>query len=98
MKHLLYFAIPVFVLLLAISLYLFASPLLGLNKTEPLPTYILKDNGGTLALFAPDKTEPVRTWNIYTYLLPEVDVLQLQAGIPVQTEEDLQRYIEDFGG
>lgn len=36
-------------------------------------------------------------YEIYTGLLPEQDVAALQQGIPVATQKELRRYLEDFG-
>lgn len=59
--------------------------------------YLLKDHGGRLAVFAPGADEPLRVYEVYTHLLPEQDVAALQAGIPVESEERLDRLLEDFG-
>ena len=39
----------------------------------------------------------VTRYEIYTGLLPEQDVAALQQGIPVATQKELRRYLEDFG-
>ena len=59
--------------------------------------YLLKDWGGRLAVFSPGGSEPLRVYEVYTRLLPEPDVAALQEGIPVESEERLDRLLEDFG-
>ena len=52
---------------------------------------------GKLALFKTGENTPVTRYEIYTGLLPEQDVAALQQGIPVATQKELRRYLEDFG-
>lgn len=63
--------------------------------------YILRDWHGKLAVFGPDASgenaQPIQVYEVYTHLLPEGDVLSLQAGIPLESQEQLQRLLEDFG-
>ena len=66
---------------------------------EPQPLWILADESGRLAQYEygqPD--EPVRVWAVYTALLPEADAQRLRRGIPVYSDEELRRLVEDFGG
>ena len=59
--------------------------------------YTLKDCGGRLALYRAGQSQPVQIYEIYTHLLPEQDAAQLQRGIGLQTEAQLERLLEDFG-
>lgn len=59
--------------------------------------YLLRDNGGHLALYAADGSGPLAEYDIYTRLLPEGDVLALQQGLPVADDAELQRLLEDYG-
>lgn len=62
------------------------------------PRYLLKDNAGHLALYTGDGTGPLAQYDeIYTRLLPESDVLALQQGVPVYSETELQKRLEDYG-
>lgn len=87
---------------LAVSIVWMAGPALSGNpagseapgQTAP---YLLRDEGGRIALFRPGEQEPVQVYEIYTHLLPQEDVLSLQKGIPVESEEALMRLLEDFG-
>lgn len=87
---------------LAISIAWMADPTLprepagSLSSGQSAP-YLLRDDGGRIALFRPDEEEPVQVYDIYTHLLPQEDVLSLQQGIPVENEEQLLRLLEDFG-
>lgn len=66
---------------------------------EPQPLWILADSGGRLAQYEYDRpNEPVRIWPVYTALLPEADLERLRSGIPVYSDEELRRLVEDFGG
>ena len=84
---------------LAVSVAVFA---LRPFESEPsTSSYTLRDWHGKLALFAPGETgeedQPVEVYEVYTHLLPESDVLSLQAGIPLESKEQLQRLLEDVG-
>lgn len=87
---------------LAVSVVWMAGPALpkepaeGSSSGQSAP-YLLRDNGGRIALFRPGEEEPVEVYEIYTHLLPQEDVLSLQKGIPVESEEQLLRLLEDFG-
>ena len=66
------------------------------RRAEPL--YLLKDNAGHLALYTGDGTGPLAQYDeIYTRLLPEADVLALQQGVPVYSETELEKRLEDYG-
>ena len=59
--------------------------------------YLLKDNGGHLALYTADGTGPLAEYDIYTRLVPENDILALQEGVAVADEAELQQRLEDYG-
>ncbi len=84
---------------LAASVAVFA--LRPFENKSPDSSYTLRDWHGKLALFAPgesgEEDQPVEVYDVYTHLLPESDVLSLQAGIPLESQEQLQRLLEDFG-
>ena len=62
------------------------------------PRYLLKDNAGHVALYAGDGAGPLAQYDeLYTHLLPENDVLALQQGVPVYSETELQKRLEDYG-
>ena len=67
-----------------------------IRAAEP-PSYTLGEDSGKLALFKTGENTPVTRYEIYTGLLPEQDVAALQQGIPVATQKELRRYLEDFG-
>lgn len=66
-------------------------------KLQQSAGYLLKDNGGHLALYAADGSGPLAEYDIYTRLLPENDVLALQQGVTVADEAELQQRLEDYG-
>ena len=82
---------------LALSLFWMVRPGRTAQDSSSAAPYILKDHGGRLAVFAPGADEPLQVYDIYTHLLPEQDVAALQKGIPVESEERLDRLLEDFG-
>lgn len=65
------------------------------------PLCVLRDVNGRVARFDPGQDTaqpPAEVYaGVYTHLLPEQDVLALREGIPVYSEEELQRLLEDFG-
>lgn len=88
------------VFLLCISLYFLAVPLITPQaeaRLEDPPSYTLSEYHGQLALFRDGETEPIARYEAYTNLLPPGDAALIQAGIPVSTQEELQRLLEDFG-
>lgn len=65
---------------------------------NPAPMYLLKDNAGHVALYSGDGSGPLAQYEeIYTRLLPENDVLALQQGVPVYSETELEKRLEDYG-
>lgn len=68
------------------------------REEQPQPLWILKDSGGRLVQFDYANDLPVRTWPVYTALLPEADGERLRNGIPIYSDEELRRLVEDFGG
>ena len=65
---------------------------------NPAPMYLLKDNAGHVALYSGDGSGPLAQYEeIYTRLLPENDVLALQQGVPVSSETELEKRLEDYG-
>lgn len=69
----------------------------GRPQAEQDAGYLLKDNGGHLALYSADGTGPLAEYDIYTRLLPENDILALQQGVAVADEAELQQRLEDYG-
>ena len=62
------------------------------------PRYMLRDNGGHPALYTADGAGPLAQYDeIYTRLLPESDYLNLQQGILLADEAELQARLEDLG-
>lgn len=66
-------------------------------RMQDSPAYLLKDNGGYLALYTGEGEGPLAEYDLRTRLLPEQDVLALQQGVPVQDEAELQQRLEDYG-
>ncbi len=85
--------LPVCAALLAVLLMLRA------GRAQPAaPRYMLRDNGGHPALYTADGAGPLAQYDeIYTRLLPESDYLNLQQGILLADEAELQARLEDLG-
>lgn len=84
---------------LAVSIVWMAGPALRPQPEGQAvpPPYLLRDEGGRIALYRQGEEAPVQVYEVYTHLLPEPDVLSLQQGIPVESEEQLARLLEDLG-
>ena len=82
---------------LGLSLFWMVRPARTGPESAFAAPYILKDHGGRLAVFAPEGGEPLQVYDVYTHLLPEGDVAALQAGIPLESLEQLDRLLGDFG-
>ena len=86
--------VPIAVFAVSVGLFLLlAHP----GRAGEPPSYTLGEDSGKLALFKTGENTPVTRYEIYTGLLPEQDVAALQQGIPVATQKELRRYLEDFG-
>lgn len=92
--------IPLCVLGLGVSLWLFFMPIAPPQTNTPQPLYILSQKDGHLAIFDPKELEngqPIRTYPIYTRLLPEIDQRKLSAGLEIYSDQQLQQRLEDYG-
>lgn len=88
---------------LGLSVMRLAAPQLlpGSEVQSTAAVYTVRDKGGRVAVYPLDSTgtEGAETvYDIYVNLLPEQDVLRLRQGIAVESEEALQRLLEDLGG
>ncbi len=69
------------------------------SNDAPQPLWVLRDAGGQLAQYDyRDQTAPLRTWQVYTALLPAQDRQKLADGIPVYSDAQLRQLVEDLGG
>lgn len=68
------------------------------GTTSTQSGYLLRDSSGQLAVFDINNPMPLEVFDIMTNTLPQEDYLLLLEGIYVETEEDLQKLIEDFTG
>lgn len=89
------------VFFLIISVFLLGTPAFSASEDAASSSintaYILSESGGKLALYRTGETAPIAQYEIYTTLLPPSDVALLQKGIPIDSQESLYRYLEDFG-
>lgn len=89
-------AVILLLCLLTVALALGSIRLAALSDRSP--AYLLKDDGGYLAVYTPDGITQVKKYDILTRMLPEGDFAALQAGVPAYSDAQLERLIEDYGG
>jgi len=88
--------VPIAVFAVSVGLFLLlAHP--GRAGAAPPPSPHPRGGCGARGAFKTGENTPVTRYEIYTGLLPEQDVAALQQGIPVATQKELRRYLEDFG-
>ncbi len=68
------------------------------NRAAPLPRYTIGDWQGQVAVFEGDDHYPKQVLDVHTGTLPIAEQQQIQAGIPVEDEEQLWALIEDYSG
>ena len=83
--------------LIAISIYR-----MKITPRDPIDSpsqvsYIIKEHGGKIAVFAPGEEEPLAVYEVYVHLLPENDIELLRKGITVDDDYTLVKTLEDFG-
>ena len=71
---------------------------LNITTSQPVEEYkyILKDFQGKLAVFEKNKKDPEMIFDVLIDSLPEVDVIELQQGLKIKDEQELNERIEDF--
>lgn len=60
--------------------------------------YLLKEYNEKIGVFRYNNETPQRTLDVYVESLPKADRIQLETGIPANSESELQQLIEDFDG
>lgn len=83
--------------LIVISIYMMNSVPTKMIVQDTQISYIVKDYGGKIAVFAPNEEEPMVVYEVYTHLLPENDIELLRKGISVNDDLELLKTLEDFG-
>lgn len=66
------------------------------SSTLPQVDYVLGEYEGYLAVFRGEQQKPYQVLQMPVQLLPEEDQGAIEAGIRVQTEQELRRLLEDF--
>ena len=66
------------------------------SSTLPQVDYVLGEYEGYLAFFRGEQQKPYQVLQMPVQLLPEEDQGAIEAGIHVQTEQELRRLLEDF--
>ena len=66
------------------------------SSTLPQVDYVLGEYEGYLAVFRVEQQKPYQVLQMPVQLLPEEDQGAIEAGIHVQTEQELRRLLEDF--
>lgn len=83
--------------LIIISIHSMSTPQQIPTDTYTQVTYIIKEYGGKVAVFAPEETQPLAVYEIYVHLLPENDIELLRKGITVKDDITLSKTLEDLG-
>jgi|GEM_PF-430540 len=65
-------------------------------ESSAAAVYILGEWEGKLAVFLPGKENPSQIYEVYITTLPSAEQERLQAGVPVGSEEELDRLLEDY--
>lgn len=68
------------------------------TTAAPSPYAYLRAWEGRLAVFRPAQATPTEVHEVFLQTLPSAEQQLLQAGIPVYSEEELQRLLEDYTG
>ena len=58
--------------------------------------FLIGNYNGRLAVWKDDDPEPLRVFPCPVYLLPKKDRDALQAGIPIDSMEDVRHFVENF--
>lgn len=66
------------------------------SATSASNAYVLKENGGRIAVFVKGQAEPVITTDTMVNILPEEDQQALEDGVEVYGERALQKALEDY--
>ena len=95
-RRLLLVAAPLAVLMAAGAGLALLRPPAAAAAPEPAPRYILGRHEGMVAVFLPGGTAPEYVTDAPVSCLPERDRALLEAGLPVWSEEELTRLLEDY--
>jgi len=60
------------------------------------PKYVFSQYEGRLALYERGYTMPVEIYDVYLQNFPPDEQERLTAGIPAETDEEIQKIIEDY--
>ncbi len=66
-----------------------------MSQRDPIG-FVMREYGGSLALFRENSEKPYKILDFPLYLLSETDRAALQEGILVETEAELTRILEDW--
>ena len=51
---------------------------------------------GYIALWKDGETEPIKVYPYHISLFPKIDQNRLEKGIPIESEEEFSKHIEDY--
>ncbi len=86
-------------ILISVSFLLFFGFLKNSKNTVAKATeysYIIKEYDGKIGVYKSDEKNPFQVIDVPTYLLPPYDKTELQSGILVKDEKELQQKLEDY--
>ena len=94
-KFIVLLAFPLSFVMLLLSITIIFTPQASMQELNP--RYVLKDNAGSPALYEQGENIPLRTFpTIFTRLLPFEQSVNLQNGVAIQTETDLENLINEY--
>lgn len=96
-RILLLIAIPLAVLSAAIAAGVMLNRPVDAITETPLPKYILSSYNGMVAVFVPEDDAPTYVTQTPVSCLPSSDRKVIKEGLPIYTEEELTRLLEDYG-
>lgn len=68
----------------------------GNARTAAVYPYQLKEYEGKIGIYRTGEDKPYRVIDVYVSTLPAADQIELRDGIYIQSDEHLQRIIEDY--
>lgn len=96
-RILLMIAIPLAVLTAAVAAGVMLNRPTDATADVPQPKYILSGYEGMVAVFLPGSEQPSYVTDAPVSCLPAADRKILTEGLPVFSEEELTRLLEDYG-
>lgn len=103
MRVTVYRAILLFILVAVVAatclIFYYRQPAGNLNEVKTVTEeyqFLIKEYDEKIGIFRTGEEKPFSVIGVYVSTLPQVDRMELQAGITVQSEVQLRQLIEDY--